>query len=71
MRKLNAMGLVFFVLFSMVSVGYSACEGDLNCNGNVDGSDFTMFAAVYGTNGCGTCADVLDKIDELENRLAV
>jgi hypothetical protein len=49
----------------------SICEGDLNCNGNIDGSDLAMFAAAYGTTGCGSCADVLDKIDELEDRIAV
>jgi thiol-disulfide isomerase/thioredoxin len=63
-------GLVFFVLFSMVSVGYSACEGDLNCSGTVEGSDLAIFAADFGTSGCGTCDDVIGQIDELENRIA-
>ena len=31
----------------MVSVGYSACEGDLNCDGDADGSDLVMFAANF------------------------
>jgi len=70
MRKLNTMSLVFFVLFSMVSVSYSECEGDLNCNGGVDGSDLAMFAADYGTSGCDTCDDVIRRIEELEDMVA-
>ena len=70
MRKLNMICLVFFVLFSMVSVSYSACEGDLNCDGDVDGSDLAFFAADFGTTGCGNCDDVVARIDELEDRIA-
>jgi len=70
MRKLNTMSFVFFVLFSMVSVAYSECEGDLNCNGGVDGSDLAMFAADYGTSGCDTCGDVISRIEELEDMVA-
>jgi hypothetical protein len=69
MRKLNTMGLAFFILFSMVSVGYSACEGDLTCNGTVDGSDLAIFAADFGTTGCGDCDDVIARIQDLEDRV--
>jgi hypothetical protein len=55
MRKLNMICLFFFVLFSMVSVSYSACEGDLNCDGDVDGSDLADFAADYGRSDCPDC----------------
>ena len=55
MRKLNMICLFFFILFSMVSVSYSACEGDLNCDGDVDGSDLADFAADYGSTGCPDC----------------
>ena len=71
MRKLNTMGLVFFVLFSMVSVGYSACEGDLNCDGDADGADMALFAADFGTTGCGTCDDVITRLTELEDKVAL
>ena len=71
MRKLNIMGLVFFVLFSMVSVGYSACEGDLTCNGTIDGSDLAMFAADFGTTGCGNCDDVINRLTEPEDKVAL
>jgi hypothetical protein len=70
MRKLNMICLVFFVLFSMVSVSYSACEGDLNCGGDVDGSDLALFAADFGTTGCGNCDDVVARIEELEDKIA-
>ena len=70
MKKLNTMGLVFFVLLSMVSGGYSACEGDITCNGTVDGSDLAMFAADFGTTGCGTCDDVVARIEDLEDKIA-
>ncbi|MGV7224987.1 MAG: hypothetical protein ACQ9MH_26165 [Nitrospinales bacterium] len=53
MKKLNTMGLVFLVLFTMVSVGYSACEGDINCDGDTDGADLALLAADFGTTGCG------------------
>ena len=43
---MKTIGLVFFVLFSMVSVGYSACGGDFDCDGDVDGSDPDTFSTV-------------------------
>ena len=49
---MKTIGLVFFVLFSMVSVGYSACEGDFDCDGDVDGSDLAVFAADFGRTDC-------------------
>ncbi len=70
MRKLKTIGLVFFVLFSLVSVGYSACEGDINCSGNVDGSDLALVAADFGTTGCDNCDNVIARIDELEEKIA-
>ena len=69
MRKLNTMSIVFFVLFSTVSVGYSACDGDTNCDGVVDGLDLAALAADFGTTGCGTCEDVIDLIEALESRI--
>ena len=68
MKKLYTITLVFFVLFSMVSVVYSACEGDITCNGTVDGSDLAIFATNFGTTGCGTCDDVVARIEELEDK---
>jgi hypothetical protein len=70
MRKLKTMGLVFFVLFSLVRVGYSACEGDLNCDGDTDGADLALLAADFGTIGCGNCDDVMALIWELSNRIS-
>jgi hypothetical protein len=54
----------------MVSGGFAACEGDLNCDGVTDGTDLATFAADFGATGCGTCVDVLNKIAELESRIA-
>jgi hypothetical protein len=62
--------MVLLLLFLMVGYGNSACEGDINCNGTVDGSDVALFAADFGTTGCGNCDDVIARIDELENRIA-
>lgn len=70
MKKFNPMGLVFFVLIFMGNVGYSACEGDLDCDGDTDGADLSLLAADYGTTGCGTCDDVIDRIGELEDKIA-
>jgi hypothetical protein len=66
---MKTIGLVFFVLFSMVSVGYSACEGDFDCDGDVDGSDLAVFAADFGRTDCGPCEDVIDLIEALESRI--
>jgi hypothetical protein len=61
-----------FLLLSVIlnGYGYSACEGDINCSGTVDGSDLALLAADFGTTGCGTCDDVATLIDELEDRIA-
>ena len=45
-------------------------RGDLNCDGVVDGLDLADFSSDFGTTGCGTCDDVIARIDELETRIA-
>jgi hypothetical protein len=62
--------LVALGLFGFVSHGWSACEGDTNCDGVVDGLDLAALAADFGTTGCGTCENVLDLIQALESRIA-
>jgi hypothetical protein len=62
--------VVSLLSFIIISYGYPACEGDLNCSGTVDGSDLALLAADFGTTGCGNCDDVVARIDELENRIA-
>ena len=58
-KLLFTMALVPFVLFSMVAVGYSACEGDLNCDGVTDGIDLATFADDFGATGCPTtCLEI-------------
>ena len=65
------MGVVVFVLLCMVGIAYAACEGNLNCNGVSDGSDLALFAADFGTTGCGTCDDVINRLTELEDKVAL
>ena len=66
MRVLYLLLAVIITIFSLSSIGWSACEGDLNCDGDVDGEDLAIFAADYGTTDCGTCDDVIGRIEELE-----
>ena len=68
-KLLITVGVVAFVVMSIVGYGFSACEGDINCSGTVDGSDLALFAADFGTTGCGTCDDVITRLDELEARI--
>lgn len=66
-------GIVLMVIcFSMVmpANGWSQCEGDVDCNGVVDGSDLALLASSYGTTGCGSCDDVVNRIEQLESQVA-
>ena len=60
MKRLFISMVVCFVLLNTVRIGYSECEGDINCSGGVDGTDLAMFAEDFGTTGCGTCDDVTE-----------
>jgi hypothetical protein len=62
---------VIITIFSFSSIGWSTCEGDLNCDGDTDGSDLALFANDFGTTGCGTCDDVISEINALKDRIAV
>ena len=70
MRAQRLILSVIIVAFCFSSIGWSACEGDLNCSGVVDGSDLAVFASSYGTTGCGTCEDVIAQINDLQSRVA-
>ena len=61
--------VVCFVLLNTFRIGHSACEGDINCCGGVDGTDLGTFAADFGTTGYGTCDDVIELIQALESRI--
>ena len=71
MKKLFINAAVCFVLLITVSIGYSECEGDINCSGGVDGTDLAMLATDFGTTGCGTCDDVITRMEELEDKVAL
>ena len=71
MRKLFIGLLVCCVVLITFRDGYTECEGDINCSGVVDGSDLAAFAADFGTTGCGSCDDVIARMEELEVKLAV
>ena len=53
MRKLcMIIGVVFaFLVFAGIPC-LAQCEGDLNCDGTIDGSDLAVFAANFGSIGC-------------------
>lgn len=70
MKRLLISIVVCFVLLNTVRIGYSECEGDLNCSGGVDGTDLAIFAADFGTTGCGDCDDVIARVEELEGKIA-
>lgn len=55
--------------FSFTLVSWSACEGDINCDGVTDGSGLALFAADYGTTGCGNCDAGIARIEKLENKI--
>ena len=53
MRKLSMIiGVIFvFLLFTGIPC-LAQCEGDLNCDGDIDGSDLAVFAMDFGSIGC-------------------
>lgn len=58
-------GIVLLVISLAVGIctnGWCHCEGDLDCNGVVDGKDLASFSTSYGDSGCATCATV-DLVD--------
>jgi hypothetical protein len=69
---MRALYLLFAVIITNIifsSIGWSTCEGDLNCDGVTDGTDLAIFANDFGTTGCGNCDDVIARIQDLENRV--
>jgi hypothetical protein len=62
MRRNFVLLALALILCSFTSIGWSACEGDLNCNGVVDGFDLAAFAASFGTTGCGACNDDISEV---------
>lgn len=40
-----------FLLFAGIPC-LAQCEGDLNCDGDIDGSDLAVFAMNFGSTGC-------------------
>ena len=66
-----SVGVVCFVLLNTVGIGHSECEGDINCSGTIDGSDLAILAADFGTIGCGTCDDVITRMEELEDKVVL
>jgi hypothetical protein len=55
MKKANLFLLVALILFGFAQYGGSACDGDFDCDGDVDGSDLAVFAADFGRTDCGPC----------------
>lgn len=53
MRKLSMIiGVIFaFLVFAGIPC-LAQCEGDLNCDGDIDGSDLAVFAMDFGSIGC-------------------
>ena len=45
--------ILVLVLFTGIQ-SFSACDGDFDCDGDVDGSDLAVFAADFGRTDCGS-----------------
>jgi hypothetical protein len=63
MKKIAALCVAVFLLGPYVA---EACLGDVDCDGVVDGSDLALFADSFGDAGCSACADLLNRIEALE-----
>jgi hypothetical protein len=58
MKKfLISLNILFVVMFFMAIPAYSVCQGDFNCDDNIDGSDLAKFALNFGANGCAIGCD--------------
>ena len=55
MKILNLILTMVITLFCVTSLSWSACDGDTDCDGDVDGVDVANVAADFGTVGCGPC----------------
>ena len=71
MKQLQNIIIVFLLMFSLAEIGWSQCAGDVNCDGVVDGLDVSILAADFGTTGCGNCDNVIARVEELEEKVAV
>lgn len=70
---MNRMSLILGIVLSLIiftkPVFAEPCDGDLNCDGVVDGTDLAEFATTYGASACGTCADVISELEQLKDRI--
>ncbi len=57
MRILYLFLTMVITIFTVTSLSWSACEGDTNCDGDVDGLDVANLASSFGDVGCSACAD--------------
>lgn len=62
--------LAGLVLLAAIGSAHGQCAGDIDCSGTVDGADLALLAADFGTTGCGSCDDVLARVEDLENQVA-
>jgi microcystin-dependent protein len=54
-----ALASVSFIILLFFNLSVMAiCEGDLNCDGNTDGADLSIFAEDFGVTGCSTACQV-------------
>ena len=55
MKRLLSLACVsFFILLFFNLPVMAICEGDFDCDGDVDGSDLAIFAADFGRTDCDT-----------------
>ena len=57
MRILYIFLTMLITLLIFAPLSWSACEGDTDCDGDVDGSDVANLASSFGDVGCSACAD--------------
>lgn len=56
MKKLFLVTGLILVFLGFTSIpGLAQCEGDFDCDGDVDGSDLSVFAADFGRTDCSPC----------------
>ena len=59
MNKIIGLITVLFLLLPLTALAQDYCEGDFNCDGDVDGTDASLFKSDFGRssmqNPCPAC----------------
>ena len=55
MKKANLILSALLIMFGFGQYGWSVCDGDTDCDGDIDGADVATLASDFGASNCGTC----------------